>query len=348
MDFQKTLYFVVPAGSTLPTSGGPQDLTAGQLGVYRPDYSVASAANIAAAPYIYIAQGRTVAIPGLGSLRSDKIYTKNVIDLYKVTGSATASNQTTVVSGFSAKCGETLTMTLRLFSQYIRVAFNYGLTRSVTITTPCCDCGGDACADVSAADIATQFADAINAEPRLSQFVTASVTGEGSDEVTITGKALDVYGNACDLTAYPYQYDRMYFKVFTHRGPETTQDYTVFDACDPFATATTTQESTYPTGTPAEIRQQEKNFFSYSTIYKSIFKSPLFNGSFSSLVSDSVPAYDTMYIRFYDPKNPSYTDESAQESMVIIAAPSTEAAAILTRLELFFGSGAFVDKSSTV
>lgn len=345
MDFQKTTLMVALAGNTLPTTGGPQNLTAGQVGVYRPDYSVASAANIAAANYIYLAQGRDVAVPGLGSKRSDKIYTKNIIDLYKVTGSATANVQTTVITGITGKCDETLTLTLRLFSKYINVGFYNGLTRSVTIKTPCCDCGADNCADVDTADLVAQFVAEINAEPRLSQFLTATVTGVADDEITITGKALDVYGNACDLNSFPYQYDRMYFKTFLHRGPETTQDFEVYDACDPFGTATVTQASSYPKNVPAQIRQMEKDYYSYQTIYKDIYSSPLFNGAFSSLVSDSVAAYDLLYIRFYEPRNMSFTDEASQEEMVIIAAPATEAAAIITRLELFFGSGAFIEKA---
>lgn len=336
MDFQKTTLFVVPDGSTLATTGGPQNLTAGQLGVYRPDYSVATALNIAAAPYIYIAQGRDVAVPGLGSKRSDKIYNKNVIDLYKVTGSATANVQITNVSDITAKCDESLTLTLRLFSKYINVGFYNGLTRSVTIKTPCCDCGADPCAEVSVQDLVAQFVAAINAEPMLSKFVTATVTGVGSNVITITGNALDVYGNACDLTAYPYQYDRMWFKTFLHRGPETTQDFEVYDACDPFGTVAVTQASDYPKNVPDQIRQMEKNYYSYQTTYKSIFRSPLFNGAFSSLVDDAVTAYNLLYIRFYEPRNMSFTDEAAQEEMVVIAASPTEAAAIETRLELFF------------
>jgi len=350
MDFQKPILFVVNAGNTLPTTGGPQNLAVDQFGVFRNDYSVASAANIAASPYIYLAQGRDVTIPGLGSKRSDKLYaTRGVEALYKITGSATANVQITTVGAISAKCGETLSLTLRLFSKYIDTAFFNGLTRTVTIQTPCCDCGDDTCADVSDSDIVDDFVAAINAEPMLSQFITATRTGTGeTSTIVLTGKALTKYGNACDLTAFSYEYDAMHFKAFAYRGPETTQDYNTYDACDVFATVTTTQVASYPTGTPDEIRQLEKNYFSYQTTYKDIFASPTFNGSFSSNVSDSVAAYTTLYIKFFDVKNDGYSDESRQESMVIIAAPPTEATAILTRLELFYGSGAFVDKTSNV
>ena len=58
-DFSLTTVFVVPVAQTaLASSGSTQDLTAGLLGLFRNDYSVATAGNIAAAPYFYVAQGR--------------------------------------------------------------------------------------------------------------------------------------------------------------------------------------------------------------------------------------------------------------------------------------------------
>ena len=72
-DFSLTTLFVVPVGQTaLPSSGSTQDLTAGQVGFFKNDYSVATAANIAAAPYFYVAQGRQTTYLQ-GSKRSDKI-----------------------------------------------------------------------------------------------------------------------------------------------------------------------------------------------------------------------------------------------------------------------------------
>ena len=57
-DFSLTTLFVVPVGNTLPSSGSTQDLTAGQVGIFTSDYTVATAGNIASYPYFYIAQGR--------------------------------------------------------------------------------------------------------------------------------------------------------------------------------------------------------------------------------------------------------------------------------------------------
>ena len=58
-DFSLTTLFVVPVGNTLPSPGtSTQNLTAGQVGFFRSDYTVATAGNIAASPYFYVAQGR--------------------------------------------------------------------------------------------------------------------------------------------------------------------------------------------------------------------------------------------------------------------------------------------------
>lgn len=347
MDFAKTTLFVGLTGNTLPSTGSTQNLTAGQIGVFINDaYTASTAGNIAAANYITIAQGRDAASTpvGLGSKKSDKIYDRKVVRLWKTTGSATRDNQITTITGINAKCGEDLVVTLRLFSSYINAVYFNGLTRSVIVQTPCCDCGDDICADVSAADIAADIVAQINAEPMLSQFVTATVTGEGDDEVTITGKAPTEYSNNCVLPAFPYEYDAIRFFAYATRGPETTQDFEVFDACDVFATVTTTQIATYPMGTPDQIRQLEKNYFSYQTTMKDIYWNPLYNGAFNSFVSDSVAAYSLLYIDFFDSETYEYEDASKQTSRVIIALPPTEAAAMETRLELYFSQD-FEDKT---
>lgn len=354
MDFRKITLFVVPTGNTLPTTGTTSDLTAGQFGVFRQDWSVATAGNIAAASYIYLAQGRIEVIPGLGSKKSDKLmkgngaFNNNIIELYKVTGSATVQEQITEVDDIEASCDEEVTVTVRLFSRWAETGFYNGLTRSVTVKTPCCDCGDSPCASVDRETIVDDFVAGINAEPMLSQFVIA--TKDDSDptnpKLVITGLPLTEYGaDRCDPTVFPYQYDRLFFRTYAYRGPANTQDYEVFDACDQFATVTITQESDYPKGTPSEIKQIEKRWFSYQTTHKSLFSNTNYNNAYVSYVEDNVTAYTTFYIRFYEVQNNSYQDAAPQESMVIIAAPATEAAAIQTRLELFFGSGAFVDKS---
>jgi hypothetical protein len=138
-DFSLTTLFVVPVGQTaLPSSGSTQDLTAGQVGFFKSDYTLATAANIAASPYFYVAQGRENTYLQ-GSKRSDKIKgcptagascNSNVTEWYKVSGCSQVSNQITDVTDFKVQCGEIVTLTLRAHSSYIDTLYFNGFTRS--------------------------------------------------------------------------------------------------------------------------------------------------------------------------------------------------------------------------
>ena len=75
---------VVPDNNSLPSSGTTSDLTAGQFGIFLPDYTPATAVTAASAKYLYLAQGRGVYAPGEGTKRSDKIYAKNIIEWYVI------------------------------------------------------------------------------------------------------------------------------------------------------------------------------------------------------------------------------------------------------------------------
>jgi hypothetical protein len=146
-DFSLTTLFVVPVGNTLPSSGSTQNLTAGQFGIFRSDYTVANAGNIAAKPYFYLAQGRTNTYLQ-GSKRSDKIASSQVSEWYKVVGNPVAANQVTEIGNFNVKAGDVVTFTLRAHSSYIDTLYFNGFTRSITVVAPCLECGGDPCAEV--------------------------------------------------------------------------------------------------------------------------------------------------------------------------------------------------------
>jgi hypothetical protein len=107
-DFSVTTVFVVPVGSGIANSGSTQDLTAGKVGFFRNDYTVATAGNIAASPYFYVAQGRTNTYLQ-GSKRSDKIKgcpsgsgcSSNVTEVYKVEGCPTPVTQVTDITSWN-------------------------------------------------------------------------------------------------------------------------------------------------------------------------------------------------------------------------------------------------------
>lgn len=364
-DFSLTTLFVVPASQTaLPTTGSTQDLTAGQVGVFLNDYSVANAGNIAAAPYFYIAQGRDNTYLQ-GSKRSDKIKgcsylypcKSNVVDWYKVTGCPYPTNQITDITDFNVKCGDIITLTLRAHSSYLDTLYFNGLTRSVTVNAPCCECDGDPCENVTTSDLIDDIITKLEAvAPNF--LLPANGTGHNPDNIKltdfftfeniggttlrITGKALTAYGQPCDVAAFPYEYDRMWFRAFVYSGPATTADFIVSDACNIVAVATDIQKSNYAKGTSAEIKQMEKNFYSYqSGNLKNLMRWAGYNQNFESYVSDG-QVYTSFYIKFndLDSNQQTWGDYLHEDNTVIISCVEGGAfeTAIQTVLEASLGS----------
>lgn len=330
-DFSLTTLFVVPVGNTLPSSGSTQNLTAGQFGLYLNTYAVATTGNIGSAPYFYAAQGRTNTYLQ-GSKRSDKISSENITEWYKVTGNPVAANQVTDITDFTVKPGEIVTLTLRAFSSYINTLYFNGFTRSVTVNAPCLECGGDPCTDV---DVPALIDDLIyhlelkapGNNPDNISFSTfyqfQRIGNNASAILRISGKPLTVYGQPCDIAAFPWEYDRMYFRTFIFSGPATTADFIVADPCNNVAYVEVTQRATYPSGTSAEIQQLEKNFYSYQAGYlKHLYRMNGYNENFESWVTDGT-VYDTYYIKFneYDKSAYQWGDYIHEDSTVIIAAP---------------------------
>jgi len=357
---------VVPVGQTaLPSSGSTQNLTAGQVGIFNNLYATVTSSTINNFPYFYIAQGRTNTYLQ-GSKRSDRIAGggvvltgnvqtirpngSNVTEWYKVTGCPTAANQITDVTNFTVQCGEVITLTLRAHSSYIDTLYFNGFTRSVTIQAPCCDCDANPCADVSTSTIIDELIYQLNLKapgnnPDNISFSTFyTFENVGGTILRITGKPLTVYGQPCDVAAFPFEYDRMSFRTFVYAGPATTADFIVADACNFVAQPIITQRASYATGTSAEIAQLEKNFYSYQAGYlKHLYRMNGYNENFETWVSGGT-TYDTYYIKFneYDKSAYQWGDYIQEDSTVIIAAPNSLtsgiAAAIETVLEAALGT----------
>ena len=337
-DFSLTTLFVVPSGSSIASSGSTQDLTAGQVGVFRSNYAAATAVTVLTSPYFYIAQGRSNTYLQ-GSKRSDKIAgvnnsggasQSNVTEWYMAEGCATSANQVTDVDGWNVKCGDIVTLTLRAHSSYIDTLYFNGLTRSVTVQAPCCDCGGDPCDTVDVPALIDAFilklqqqAPGINPDNiSLNKFFQFQRIGNDSSAILrISGKPLTVYGNPADIAAFPYEYDRMYFRTFVYSGPATTADFIVADNCNIVANAVITQRASYPSGSAAEIQQLEKNFYSYQAGYlKHLFRMVGYDQNFETWVNAG-STYNTYYIKFneYDRSAYQWGDYIMQDSMVIVA-----------------------------
>lgn len=342
-DFSLTTLFVVPVGqTTLPSSGSTQDLTPGQVGFFFPDYSTFDPITdpLDDDKYFYIAQGRENTYLQ-GSKRSGKIAVKNVnsfnqlaniTELYSVKGCATALNQITEVDDWTVQCGEVVTLTLRAHSSYIDTLYFNGFTRSVTVNAPCCDCGADPCTDVDVPALIDQFIAKLEQQApgnnpdniSFNTFYTFERVGDDATaKLVITGKPVTKYGQPCDVAADPHEFDKMRFDTFVYSGPATTADFIVADNCDPVATVTKVQESSYPRGTSDEIKQLEKNYYSYQAGYlKSLLRMNGYNQNFESHVTDGI-TYDTITIKFNEIDKSAYQwgDYVMQDQTVIIAIP---------------------------
>lgn len=170
--------------------------------------------------------------------------------------------------------------------------------------------------------------------------VPTTLTGSGCQAgVKIEGKSLDKYGNPCDPIAYPYEFDKLTFEVFAYKGAPTSQDYLTFDRCDNIP-VTTTQKSTFVTGSGEEIFMLEKRYHSYQTTQKHIFHLPAYNGAF---VRYSQPElfYDVYYLKFKSPDLNTWSETSRQDESVIIAVPQGQGASIEQFLLGYFGEEKF-------
>jgi hypothetical protein len=360
-DFSLTTLFVVPVGSTIASADSTQDLIPGKVGFFKSDYTVANVGNIAASPYFYVAQGRTNTYLQ-GSKRSDKIKgcpsgsgcNSNVTEWYKVNGCPVPQVQITEVDNWNVKCGDVVTITLRAHSSYVDTLYFNGFTRSVTIQAPCCDCGADPCDQVDYEDLVDQFIAAFEASapgnnPDNISFNTFYEFSQPSPGVLqIEAKPLTKYGQPCDVAAFPFEYDRLYFRTFVYSGPATTADFIVADACNIVADATVVQTSNYASGTSEEIAQLEKNYYSYQAGYlKHLYRMAGYNQNFESWVSAGT-TYDTYYIKFntYEKSAYQWGDYIHEDSMVIIAVPQGSAAAVSVSAILTAGLGAPEDKSA--
>jgi hypothetical protein len=350
-DFSLNTLFVVPSGSganaSIASTGFTQNLVAGKVGFFNADYTAIDPSDVPgtlSGNYFYVAQGRENTYLQ-GTKRSDKIAgcptgsscKSNVTEFYKISGCPTPVTQVTDVNGWNVRCGDVVTMTLRAHSSYLDTLYFNGFTRSVTVQAPCCDCGGDPCDTVDVPALIDAFIAKLRQQApgnnpdniTLSDFFQFQRVGNNDAAILrISAKPLTIYGQPCDVAAFPFEFDRMYFRTFVYSGPATTADFIVADNCNIVANAAVTQRANYARGTSAEIIQLEKNFYSYQAGYlKHLYRMVGYNGNFESWVSDGTN-YTTYYIKFneYDRSAYQWGDYIEQNSQVIIAVPSNSAA----------------------
>ena len=345
-DFALPTLIVAPKSQTaLPSSGSTENLTAGQFGFYRNDYSIATAANVAAAPYFYVAQGRENTYLQ-ASKRSEKIVANKVKRVYKVEGCSTAATQVTDITNFSVTCGEIVTLTLRAHSSYLDTLYFNGFTRSVTVNAPCCDCGADPCTETDVPSLIDsiilkleQGADGGNPDNiTLSQFYQFQRIGNDANAILrISAKPLTKYGQPCDISANPYEFDRMWFRAFVYTGPAVSVDFIVDDNCDIVANPIVTQRASYPKGVAEEVKQLEIwQHYNQAGYLKDLFRMDGYNQNFESYV-DLNEVYDIYYIKFDNPHDITWSDAVKLDSEVTIAIPQSNTA-LVTAVDAFFAA----------
>lgn len=363
-EFSLPILFVVPVGNTLPVSGSTQNLTAGQFGIFKDDArTIATAGNISTAAFIQFFQGREASAGAtVGSKASDKIKASKVKKWYKVSGNATAANEIWTLSDFTGKCGEDYTLTLNAHSYYLdTISFN-GLTRGLTIKAPCCDCGASPCDTVDPEALVDRILAKIEQMNdgqvgpnvlNISTFFYFSKVGSGADtQLVIESKPLTAYGQPCDVAADPQMFDRIWFRPFFYQGPDTTADFLVANPCEDAATITLTQRSSFPRLTSGEVAQLEKDYYSYQSPFKHLFRFPGYNPYFESFVTDG-QIYDQYTIQFDEySQNDAFFANLKEDERVLLFVPQGSTVAIETILTAYLGavsdeSGASITTSTT-
>lgn len=182
MNYNIKQMFVVKSGTTLLTSGNTSDLVEGQLGVFKGDYTALAAAPTGLqAPHIIIAEGS--GNTEVGSFKTSKIYLKKVTAWRGYSADTTGKEQITYIGwdeinqceSPSIQCDKSYTVIIRVFEHYLRSVYCPYLQEGVVVKSACCaDCSSN-CDDLDCSAVFEEFAKKINENPRLKNYVTASV-----------------------------------------------------------------------------------------------------------------------------------------------------------------------------
>jgi len=184
MNYNIKQMFVVKSGAALLTSGNTSNLTQGQVGVFKGDYTALSAAPTGLqAPYILLGEG--TGDLEVGSFKTSKIYL-NKITAWKGSKADTTGKEQITYIGWdeitsntcespTIHCDKSYTVIIRVFEHYLRSVWCPYLQEGVVVKSACCaDCGGG-CDNINCSAVFEEFASKINSNPRLKKYVTASV-----------------------------------------------------------------------------------------------------------------------------------------------------------------------------
>jgi hypothetical protein len=179
----------LPASTTLASSGSTADLTAGQIGFF--DAKSFQAVSAQAAPFI-LAEGSRFASDKIGpvhggykeSKKSKVINPKYVSRVIKVSGKA-AVNQIVKVEASACAglaCDSTVRLRLDVKGSPALRFLNHQLYQTLDAYTGCCDASNS---DIDQTVALLKWADQINSEPLVKEFVQAKVWKEAHASVAI-------------------------------------------------------------------------------------------------------------------------------------------------------------------
>lgn len=198
----------LPASTTLASSGGTDALTAGQIGFF--DAKTFQVVSAQAAPFI-LAEGSRFASDKIGpvhggykeSKKSKAINPKYVSRLIKISGKAAVNQIIKVEANACAglACDSTVRLRLDVKGSPALRFLNHQLYQTLDAYTGCCDSSNSAIDHTVAL---LKWADQINSEPLVKEFVQAKVWKEAHASVAIdptAASATIVVANA-DLTKF--------------------------------------------------------------------------------------------------------------------------------------------------
>jgi hypothetical protein len=314
--------FVVKAGTTLAVSGSTSALAEGQIGVFTPSYTAIDNTAVptpAQSPYIMLAEGTGNA--SLGSFKTSRIYLNKVTAWRGTAFSTTSTEMEVTTTPGSFKCERTYVFTVRIFEHFLHSVFCPYLQESVMVTTPCCeDCTGD-CDDLVATSYIAEIVAKINANPRLSAYVTASVDGS---TIVLTGKVVEgLTAVDCLPDTVPYIANKVRFKVYAGEAAGSSQLEDIANFCDLWVSETT-QDVVYPVGEGVAIVEMERHFAGYNQPNTSGYRYniPYYNGDLITF-ADKALSYDIYELEYLDPSAEGFEHKTAVPMSIVVAFPSS-------------------------
>jgi hypothetical protein len=336
MSHKVTQIFVPTAADDAAARATTGALATQELTVFSPDLGSNLSATAADADFkIVMGTGSSK----FGTFKSSTISPENIISTVKTTPSSTVTQQVTHLGydGVSTatpsfSCDEEYVVTLKIDEYWSKGIYQPMIQESVRVKTACCDTCSGGCDALDAEVYMDALVTEINENPLLSKYVVAAKVGAGSDwGVSLTGKALDEFGNECVPDAVPYVFNLVRFKVSVHEGPYNTQDFDIEDQCDPWAITYTT-DIVYPIGAGPAMAELERHYFANNlpaTHEARRYWNPVYNNdSDAFLFVDKTATYNMYEITYLEDSPVGFEKKTRNTHSAVILIDSTNAAEI--------------------